>query len=73
MTRADRKRREMVADVRYMLWTGETHVEAIAGRLGTNPTALTARLTRAGRGDLVMRMDLAGTTYRPSRSSVSAA
>lgn len=51
-----RARRALVQNVRFLLWSGETHIEAIARRCDTNPRALVRRLGRAGRGDLVARM-----------------
>lgn len=60
-------RRALVQDVRFMLWTGETHIETIARRCNTNPRALVQRLTRAGRTDLIQRMT--GRTDQLMRSS----
>lgn len=53
---ARRKRREFIADVRFLLWTGETDMETIARRMNTNADALAGRLTRADRADLLRRM-----------------
>lgn len=50
-----RQRRELVADVRFMLWTGETHIEAIARRVHATPRSLERRLQK-WRPDLLRRM-----------------
>lgn len=48
---------ELVEDVTWMLDGGETSVDAIARRVHTTPGSLERRLYRAGREDLVARLE----------------
>ena len=46
-------RRALIEDVEWMVFNGETHAEAVARRMGSNPDALKRRLERCGRYDLI--------------------
>ena len=55
--RRPRRHRNVVEDVEWLLYCGETHPETIAYRLGyLHLDSLYAILRRAERGDLIKRM-----------------
>jgi signal transduction histidine kinase len=47
---------EFIEDVEWMISTGETHIEAVARRLETNPENVRRRLERHSRYDLTRRL-----------------
>ena len=48
---------DVIEDVQFMLDAGETHVEAIAGRVGMRPATMLRLLYKNGRTDLTCRVD----------------